>query len=263
MQLSATTNETFGPGVAQRWNIIQTGGGQLVRCETGLHLTTVGATRNRYADAQIDDYANRSRRKYPWRAPLQLSVRARASGPLIGTAGFGLWNNPFTPLGGFPRLPAALWFFYASPPSDLPLAHGVPGTGWKCATIDATTPRALRWAPFAPLVLLLNRQPRLAQHIWPRVQHDLAIAEQPIAPLDHNWRDYRIEWQNEQAHFYVDQKNVFTTPFASTCPLGFVAWIDNQYAIATPQGQFAWGLLDAPRHQFLELNHIRIEHITG
>lgn len=256
-----TTNESFQPDLGKRWNTIQTGGGHLVQHEHGLQLLTVGASSRRYADAQIDDYARLPRRDFPWRPPLRLTVRARASGLLLGTAGFGLWNNPFSPLGGVPRVPAALWFFFASAPSNMSLATGVPGAGWKCATIDATTPRALRWAPLAPLVLLLNRQPRLAQRIWPLVQRDLRIAEQALAPLDATWCEYRIEWRQQHALFYVNQKCVFEAPYAPNGPLGFIAWVDNQYAIATPQGQFGWGLLDAPTAQSLDLQQLVIERL--
>jgi hypothetical protein len=42
-------------------------------------------------------------------------------------------------------------------------------------------------------------------------------------------------------------------------PLGFVAWVDSQWAIVTPHGRLGWGLLDVATPQWLDLAHIRIE----
>src|SRR5436190_2148611 len=125
--------DNFRPRLGPRWHVTQTGGGSLVLADAGLRLVLAGARADRYADAQIDDYAGLARRQFPWRPPLRLTLRARASGGLAGTAGFGFWNNPFSPLGGSPALPAAIWFFHAAPPSDMPLALGVSGHGWKAA----------------------------------------------------------------------------------------------------------------------------------
>jgi hypothetical protein len=41
--------------------------------------------------------------------------------------------------------------------------------------------------------------------------------------------------------------------------MGFVAWIDNQYAIVTPQGNFGWGLLEESAPQWIEIEELRIE----
>ncbi|MFL5802581.1 MAG: hypothetical protein ACJ8CR_12680, partial [Roseiflexaceae bacterium] len=201
--------ETFRPRPSARWRRIEVGGGRLIVTADGLRLALAGARRGQYADAQIDDYGRTlarphglPRRGFPWRPPLRLTVRARASGPLLGTAGFGFWNNPLVPLADGPSaLPAAIWFFHASPPSDLPLAMGVPGHGWKAACIDATQPAALAWAPLAPPVLLLNRRPWLARRIWPRVQRALRIAEAPIPASDAAWRTYTLEWRAGYARF--------------------------------------------------------------
>ncbi len=251
--------ETFQPRPDSRWRRTQLGGGRLLVTSDGLRLALAGARHDRYADAQIDDYAGLLRRRFPWRPPLRLTVRARASGPIVGTAGFGFWNNPLSPLlDGWPALPGAIWFFHASSPSDLPLAHGVPGQGWKAACIDATQPAALAWAPLAPPVLLLNCIPALFTRIWPRVQHALRIAEAPIATPDTRWQTYTLEWRKDSARFGVDGAIVLETDRPPRGPLGFVAWVDNQWAVATPQGRFGWGLLDAVT-QWLDLSLLRIE----
>jgi hypothetical protein len=253
-----TVEDNFHPRPHPRWRTTRVGGGQLVLGEVGLRLLLAGARHERYADAQIDDYAGLARRDFPWRPPLRLTVRARVSGPLAGTAGFGFWNNPFSPLGGMPTLPAAIWFFHAAPPSDMPLALGVPGHGWKAACIDATQPAALAWAPLALPVALVNQVPTLRRRIWPRVQRALRIAEAPLAAPGPEWRSYTLEWRAGGARFSIGDQLVFTSNRAPRGPLGFVAWVDNQWMVATPRGRFGWGLTDAPA-QWMDLASIRIE----
>jgi hypothetical protein len=257
-----TIEDTFHPRPLRRWHPTQVGGGRLALSEEGLRLLLAGARHTAYSDAQIDDYAGLARRLFLWRQPLRMTVRARASGPLAGTAGFGFWNNPFSPLGGTPALPAALWFFCGSPPSDMPLALGVPGHGWKAACIDATRPAALAWAPLALPVLLANRSPALYRRIWPRVQRSLRVAEAPIAALDRQWREYTIEWRVDGARFLVDGAPVLETDRPPRGPLGFVAWVDNQWMVATPHGRFGWGLLEA-EPQWLDLALLRVERLEG
>lgn len=253
--------EHFSSRLDPRWRTTQVGGGHLIVSEAGLRLALVGARRTRYADAQIDDYAGLARRHFPWRPPLRLTLRARAAGPLLGTAGFGFWNNPFSPLGGAPALPAAIWFFHAAPPSDMPLALGVPGHGWKAACIDATTPAALAWAPLALPVALANRLPALRRRIWPRVQRSLRIAELPLEAPGPAWRSYTLEWRTDGARFWVDGMLIFETSRAPQGPLGFVAWLDNQWMVAAPQGRFGWGLVDAPT-QWMEIAALTIEQLV-
>jgi hypothetical protein len=141
------------PVPATRWRRWRVGSGSTVITNDGLRLLLPRASSNAYSNAQLDDYHGLPHRHYPWHPPLRLDVRARFGGSLLGTAGFGLWNHPFVPLpvGGVPILPRAVWFFHASPPNNMALARGVPGHGWKTATLDALRPRAIRWAPFAPV----------------------------------------------------------------------------------------------------------------
>src|SRR3990172_1467829 len=114
-----------------------------------------------YADAQLDDYRSLPRSRFPWRPPLRLSLRGRASSPApLGTLGFGFWNDPFSlslAQGGaarrLPPAPNTAWFFYASPPNQIELAHGVPGHGWKATTLSAGRIPGLLLAPGAAAVL--------------------------------------------------------------------------------------------------------------
>ena len=253
--------ETFLPRPSSHWLRVQVGGGRLIVIEDGLRLALANVRAERYADAMICDYAGLARRDFPWRPPLRMTLRARASGPLLGTAGFGFWNNPLSALrDGLPTLPAAIWFFHGSPPSNMPLATGVPGYGWKAACLDATQPEALAWAPLAPPVLLLNNLPAFRRRIWPRVQRALRVAEAPIAAPGPEWRTYTLEWHRNRARFAVDDAVVLETDRPPSGPLGFVAWLDNQWAVATPWGRFGWGLLDTPT-QWLDLALVRIERL--
>ncbi len=182
-------------------------------------------------------------------------------GSLLGTAGFGFWNNPFGAQSKLPAPPQAVWFFYASPPSDMPLALGVPGHGWKAACLDAGRASALVWAPLAPMVMLACRAPKLYRAVWPRVQRALDICESPLAFKQGDmtgWHVYELDWRRDGARWRVDGETMLEIERAPRGPLGFVAWIDNQYAVVTPQGKFRFGLLDAPFEQWLELADVQI-----
>ena len=93
---------------------------------------------------------------------------------------------------------------------------------------------------------------------WPRVQRALRVAEAPIAALDDHWSEYTLEWHAGWARFEIDGAAVLETDRPPRGPLGFVAWLDNQWAVVTPQGRFGWGLLDAGT-QWLDLAQLRIE----
>lgn len=261
--MQPTVEESFRYPLASRWRKIQVGSGHLVVTEAGLRLLVSPTRRTHYANAQLDDYAGLRRSHFPWRPPLRLTVRARTSGPLAGTAGFGFWNHPFAPtLDSIPALPAAIWFFYASPPSNMPLALNEPGYGWKVACIDLTQPAALAWVPFAPPVVLLNQVPALYRRIWPRVQHSLRISEKAFAGVGETWGNYTLVWHPNYASFAVDGVTILETDRVPRGPLGFVAWVDSQWAIVTPQGRLGWGLLDISAPQWMDLAHIRIEPTT-
>jgi len=217
-----------------------------------------------YADAQIDDYGGLRRRAYPWRRGARLRVEARftpGEGTVVGTAGFGFWNAPFGPgTGLLPALPQAVWFFYGSPRNDLPLAPaGEAGNGWFAATIDAGAPRALAIAPLAPPVLLLNQLPALGRRIWPLVRRALRISFSRLPQRMDEWHAYELAWTGQGCIFRVDGGPVLQTTHSPRGPLGFVAWIDNQYMVATPAGRFRWGVEPVLKPQSLTLRGLRLE----
>ncbi|MCS7260461.1 MAG: hypothetical protein NZ765_06730 [Anaerolineae bacterium] len=215
-----------------------------------------------YSNAQVDDYRGLPRWRLRWRPPLRLTVQARFSHPaerLRGTAGFGFWNDPFMMTGArWPALPRVIWFFYASPPSNMQLALDVPGYGWKAATLDATRPRALALAPFAPVTVMALRLQHLYRRLWPAIQQALGIQES-LLPVDMtDWHTYVLEWLPKYAHFYVDGALVLGNAPSPRGPLGFVMWIDNQYMVVTPQGRLGWGLLQIDGEQWMEIRQLEI-----
>lgn len=232
-------------------------GGYVTQGET-LTLTLPLAVRG-YADAQIDDYGHlrQRRRAYPWLPGTTLRLQARFSHPvgeLVGTAGFGFWNAPFGDTAvPWPALPQATWFFYASPPSDLPLAHQGPGRGWFAATLDATPFRAWGLAPLSPFVLLLQQIPAIRRRLWPMIRRQVGMSFAPLPGEMTDWHTYELRWQPHNCQFWVDDQLVLFTPHSPRGPLGFVCWLDNQYLVANPQGRLAAGALPIPATQWLEI----------
>ena len=255
----------------QHWIQTCIGGGLLHVSDSALRMTFASARQGQYTDAQIDDCTGRARSAFPWRPPLRMEVRARSSQPaatqnstsestaiLRGTAGFGFWNYPFSIRGDILMLPEAVWFFYASPPSNMALVPNVPGWGWKAQVVHtmrlgalaATGPMALSaaWA-----VVTGKTQP--AAHWMQR----LSGAHEALLTVDMTaWHNYVLEWNYSQALFWVDGKLKFQAPHPPTRPLGFVAWLDNQYAVATPRGVLRFGTM-ASGPQWFELDSVRID----
>ncbi|GCE20699.1 hypothetical protein [Dictyobacter kobayashii] len=224
-----------------------------------------------YADAQIDDYGKLARAQFPWRPPLRMEVRARASHPaatasteagdmtvLRGTAGFGFWNYPFSVRGDALMLPEAVWFFYAAPPSNMALVPGIPGWGWKAQVIHSMRPGALlATVPTA----LATGWGRLSRNSAPAARwlQRLSGAQEALVEAElTTWHTYTLEWRAGEARFWVDGIQILRAPHPPTRPLGFVAWLDNQYAVATPQGILRFGATPTAE-QWFAIDHINIQ----
>jgi hypothetical protein len=195
---------------------------------------------------------------------VRLTVTAWASGDpvaLRGTAGFGFWNHPFSPdVRRMPRLPQAIWFFFASPPSNMALASGVPGFGWKAATLDATRLSARALIPVALPAVLLMQRPALYARLWPGIQRALKIDEHLLdLALLAERHTYSLDWQPNDARFAVDGVTVLATDHSPRGAAGFVAWLDNQFAVVTPQGDLRFGIVPVEQEQSLVLERVTIE----
>jgi hypothetical protein len=258
----------------KRWVTTCLGAGSLSLADSALRMTLPAITQHRlYCDAQIDDYGTLPRSQFPWQPPLRMTVRARSSLPaatphtnastgLQGTAGFGFWNYPFSVRGDILMLPEALWFFYASPPSNMALVPGIPGWGWKAQIIHAMRPEVL--VATLPTALATG---------WGWLTHDTRPAarwlqrlsgaqEAVITTRMTDWHTYVLEWHTHEARFFVDDTLVLQGKNPPTRPLGFVAWLDNQYAVVTPRGIFRMGTITT-QPQWFELDSVRIEKLTA
>jgi hypothetical protein len=226
-------------------------------------MTIPSVQQGEYADAQIDDYGKLPRANFPWRPPLRMEVRTRSSlsaattdstvaspGILHGTAGFGFWNYPFSVRGDILMLPEAIWFFYASPPSDIALVPGISGWGWKAQVVHAMRPSAaLAIVP----TLLATGWGHLTGNIRPaeRWLQRLSGAHETLLPVEMTqWHTYRLDWYATEVHFWVDERHIFQVSHPPRGPLGFVAWLDNQYAIATPRGMLRFGTVSCESQWF-------------
>jgi hypothetical protein len=244
------------------------GGGEVVfDAGTGHARLTVPVTPpRRYTDAQLDSYHGTltgglfRRPVLDCRPPLRLTLRARASlAAPLGTLGFGFWNEPFSITGGVLGSPQVNWFFYASPPSDMALAAGVPGFGWKAATLDAGRWPGLLLAPAALGAILLTRVPGLGRPVMNLARRFVTAHEAMLSDVALDaWHDYAIDWRAGEARFVVDGVTRLVSPAPPPGPLGLVIWIDNQYAIASAEGAFGFGLLPLPEPQTLEIEALKL-----
>lgn len=240
--------------------VTEAGNGVVQSSDGGYGLRVPFASQSAYSNAQITSY--RSKHEFQYQPPVRLTLRAKAMGALQGTAGFGFWNHPFAPGERGVRLPRAAWFFHASDHSNMALAKDQPGSGWKAATFDATGWQFLSLVPLAPIGVLLMRIPLLYRRLWPIGQRAIGVSERHLdrSMLDET-HHYGIVWEAERIIFMVDDAVIHECAFAIAGPLGFIAWVDNQYAVVTPQGRFGFGLVEARDMQGLAVEDIRIEQL--
>lgn len=254
------------------WRWLELGGGRVVESGERIrfdlpmsHAELLGGglpSKIGYVDAQIDDYAGTPRRAYTWQPRTELTLQARFSQPagkLVGTAGFGFWNAPFgDPTLKMPALPQAVWFFYGSAPTHLPIAPAGVGNGWFAGTVDAGRWQALSLIPCALPVWLLNQMPAFRQRIMPAIWQRLGVSYQPL-PVDLTlWHNYRLCWQTDRCRFWVDGALVHQTLHSPRGPLGFVAWMDNQYMVVRETGRITAGTLPLPQTQWLEIRELEM-----
>jgi len=245
------------------WNSYVLGSGTLEPTGSTLRLVNTDTTPRQITNAQIDDYQRLPRRRFHWHPPLTMAVRARFSHPadqLSGTAGFGFWNDPLMMTGRrWPTLPRAIWFFYASTPSDMKLDLHTPGHGWKAATIDAARWPSYLLALTAPIAVLLMNVRSLYRVLWPIGQRAIGVSEASMHVDMTEWHTYVLEWRAGSVRFDVDGGTVLACDTSPRGALGFVMWLDNQYLVVTPWGKLGYGWLEAPGRQWMEVDTLSIE----
>lgn len=254
-------DDRFEHGVLPYWVRFAVGHADVEREPGILRFALEGAEQGQLSDAEIDDHRTVPRQRLPWTPPLRMTVRARASHPagqMLGTAGFGFWNDPFDWVGNVQVPPNALWFFYASPPSDMAFVPNVAGRGWKAAVLNGG--RADR-ATMAAGNLIFGI-PGMSRLVFRLAQTRINAAEAVLSEVAmEEWHEYKLEWRKELARFLVDDRLALQAPRPPTVPLGFVAWVDNNYAVMGPGREFAFGRIPIAQRQWMELSQVTIEKI--
>ena len=250
----------FEPGLRQ------SGGGAVESLRPGAwRLSLPAGPAKAYRWAQLDDYLGLPRSRLCWRPPVRLSLRARVSAAGIpGTWGFGFWNDPFSAsigLGGMsrrlPALPDAAWFFYASPPNYLSFRDDLPADGFLAAVFRATKLPAVL-LPLGALTLPLLALPPAARLLRRLARRGIAESAARLEVDPTAWHAYRLEWRADSAAFFIDDELLRLAPTAPRGPLGFVLWIDNQFAAFPPGGKVRFGSLPAQEPVWLEVESLQI-----
>ena len=246
------------------------GGGRIQELPGGGTRLSIPRVRRGYADAQVDDTQGLPRDRLCWTPPLQLTVRARvAPDTPSGTFGFGLWNDPFAvslgQRGAARRLPCgprALWFFYASPPNEFGFTAG-PRSGWRAMSIDTPQIHPLWLTPAAVAAAALAQIPIVRRPVMRLALKQVAAAEAVLPCAVDELHEYELTWERSVATFRVDGDVVLRADRPPRSPLGFVAWIDNQYAIASPENGLRFGTLPTDAEQSLDLHVATIAPLAG
>jgi len=248
------------PDLIQTTRPLLISGGESKVLENGGRRLTIPPTPRGYADAQLDDTHDLARGQFRWTPPLRLTVRARVNPAAPGgTWGFGLWNDPFAVsigIGGAARRlpcgPRALWFFYASPPNAFGFTDG-PRSGWRAMAIDTPYIPAIMLAPAALVAAALAQVPLVRKPVMRLALSRVTAAEAVLTSPADEVHEYELVWERHQAIFAIDGRAVLRAGQPPTAPLGFVAWIDNQYAVATPEDGLRFGTLPTARAQSLDI----------
>lgn len=225
-------------------------------------LIVDGAVAGELSDAEIDDHRTAPRWNLHWSPPLTMTVRARfshAAGELIGTAGFGFWNDPFDWTGNVQAPPNALWFFYASPQSDMSFVRGMRGHGWRAGFLNGGTANPVTMA----IGNALFKMPGMDKLVFATAEKMMRAQECLLDEIDMTgWHTYKIEWRPEEAIFWVDDQEKFRAANPPTVPLGFVAWVDNNATTMGPGKEFSFTRVAVPFREWMEVAYVAIEGLA-
>ena len=74
------------------------------------------------------------------------------------------------------------------------------------------------------------------------------------------WHEYELTWDRAGARFAVDGKQIAMLPPGQVPdgPLGFVAWVDNNWLALGDDGRLRGGRLAIPGRQWLDLDRVEI-----
>ena len=243
---------------------------EVISRESLHYLLTVPAGKaDKYRVAQLDGYTLFSRRQFPHRFPLSLSLFARTSSNSIpGTWGFGLWNDPFGLSIGYggkpwrlPALPNVVWFFGASDENYLSFKSGLDTASPTRPPVNGFLAQSFRAPRFHPLLVLaglaLPFSRKLTRRLMSRVIGEDGVA---LSVDPRQWHRYRLEWSQKRVVWEVDEVQVFESDVSPNPPLGLVIWIDNQFAAFTPEGKIGFGVLENPEPAWLEVKDVEIQN---
>jgi len=219
-----------------------------------------------YRLAQLDDYTQLSRGRFPWKPPLSLALCARASDNLIqGTWGFGLWNDPFSFSMGFggstrrlPALPNAIWFFFAAAQNHLSLRDDLPTNGNLAGIFQSPKLPSCLLIPgvmFMPFIIF-PPMARLFRRLGRRVIRQETVSF--MADLT-EWHHYRLVWEAQRVCFTLDNQTILESTLSPSNPLGLVLWVDNQFFAWSPNGRFDYGNLETVLPVWVEIKEFHLE----
>jgi hypothetical protein len=174
-----------------------------------------------------------------------MEVTASSTGTIPGTAGFGFWNHPFAPGERGINFPRAAWFFFASPANNIRLNQSNPsGHGWIAQTLDTHRLRFGAFLPVAPVAAILMHVPWIYRQTWPLAEWAMRTSATVLdANLLATPHHYTLTWATDSVTFEVDHQVVMQTRRVPNGPMGFVAWCDNQFGVATPQARVGLGVV--------------------
>lgn len=132
--------------------------------------------------------------------------------------------------------------------------------GWKAMSLVTRRVPGLLLAPSALAALALSRVPGVRRPVVSLALGQVSAAEAILDAELEDWRTYEISWGIEQVAFRVDGRDVFQADLAPNGPLGFVTWIDNQYAIVSPQEGIRFGVEELRANQRLELTDLSVSN---
>jgi hypothetical protein len=251
--------DRFVNGLHPRWVRFAIGHSDIESSPGIARLVVQGAVAEELSDAEIDDHRTAARWNLHWTPPLSLTVRARfshAAGELLGTAGFGFWNDPFDWSGSVAAPPNAIWFFYASADSDMAFVRGVRGHGWRAAFLNGGKADRVTMG----VGNALFRVPGMDKLIFAAAERRMGAAEFLLDDVDMTqWHEYRIEWRSAEAVFSVDAVEIFRAKNPPTVPLGFVAWVDNNATTMGPGKEFSFQRIAIPQREWVELSYVKID----